>query len=710
MRTTSYGIRVRPATSKWYGVRLSAAPVLSHQMHYGIKVDSRELIVASHPVTLPYYSIRSGHEEQQVRARRREREFSASLIAPEVLRLKEIDEVLANLTPYLEMEPAADKVITLVDYEPARTTFEHPIELTTAPVLSRRTRERSVTLDESRGASVQNEPRESAMTTELSTSVSKNTEDVVEDRSTIMDRLTRHLDAFESSVPSLAMTTEMEHEAVLQEIEGMELPLIETEETRFDAASRISFTRLAEEQHKNEFERTTVPLETVEQKVEQQTKTNDPQESELDAIHAVYHNHGAVQVAETDIQTGVYQERTYVATEQNPLVASRDEIHEVDTELIHDASRRTNPESATLDSIETLERLVNTYQTDEAAPDVAKRDLVILATVDEVLASDSTGRTEPVELSGMNQMGRSVLTRDVDIEGFAEGTTSGHVQDVQVMAITDGQRQAISTADLVAFLEGSTDGSSEMVALVGAAEAGTVTKDHLAILEEMLDSDIPAYEVEEEMLDAAERKTLTVEGDMQDTTTIERSPSEGEATVIDQVTAHVERSYASMLLEIDRAELERQHDIFMDEMDAMTIDRMKEASLAVLDETDRHMDYLEAVLDDIAYSQRGMAEAVYEDSDAGTRSVIHRLELVGHDELQTVATDALLETHDEMGRTVKPAVMHEHHEAVRKERTFTAQLEEFLDAIPWIKKKKKIWLIPSRANHWNPLSHWKKTR
>lgn len=710
MRTTSYGIRVRPATSKRYGVRLSAAPVLSHQMHHGIKVDSRELIVASHPVTLPYYSIRSGHEEEQVRARRREREFSASLIAPEVLQLQIEDDVLADMTTDDMMHAANDVPVMLSETVSGRSTFEQPIELNTAPVLSRRTRERSVTLDESRGASVQSEPREIAMTTELSALVSRNTEDVVEDRSTIMDRLTRHLDAFESSVPSLATTTEMEHEAVLQEIEGMDMPLIETEETRFDAASRISITRLAEEQHKNELERTTVPLETVEQKVEQQTKTNDPQESELDAIHAVYHNHVALQVAESDIQTGVYQERTYVAAEQKPLVASRDEVHEVDTESIHDASRRTNPEPTTMDSIETLERLVKVYQTDEAASDVAERDLVILATADEVLASDSTGRTEPVELSGMTQMGRIVLTRDVDIEGFAEGDASPHVENVQIVDITGGRRQASSTADLVAFLAASKDGSSEMVVLEGVAEADAVSRDHLAILEEMLDSDIPAYEVEEETLDAAERKTLTVEGDMQDTTTIERSPSEGEATVIDQVTAHVERSYASMLLEIDRAELERQHDIFMDEMDAMTIERMKEASLAVLDETNRHMDYLEAVLDDIAYSQRGMAEAIYNDIDQGTRSVIHRLELMGHDELQTVSAEAVLENHDSMGRTVKPAVMHEHLETVQKERTFTAQLEEFLDAIPWIKKKKKIWLIPSRANHWNPLSHWKKTR
>ena len=710
MRTTSYGIRVRPATSKRYGIRLPAAPVLSHQMHYGIKVDSRELIVASHPVTLPYYSIRSGHEEEQVRARRREREFSASLIAPEVLQLKEKDEVLADLMPYLEMEPAVDQVISLIDYDSARTTFVYPIELTTAPVLSRRTRERSVSLDEIRNMSVQIEPREIAMAAELTASVNRNIQDVVEEQSTIMDRLTRHLVAVQSSVPILAMTTEVQHDAVLQEIEGMEMPMIETEETRFDAASRISITRIAEEQRKNEIERTTVPLETVEQKMEQQTKTNDPQETQQSAIYAVYHNQVTVEVNETDIQTGVYQKRTYLAAEQNPFVASRDEVHVVDEGFTHAASRLTNPEPATMDSIETLERLVKTHQTDEAAPDMAKRDRVILATADEVLASDSTGRTEPVELIGATEMARTGITRDIELEEFAEGDASAHVENVQIVAITGGRRQASSTADLVVFLAASKDRSSEMSVLEGVAEADAVSRDHLAILEEMLDSDIPAYEVQKETLDAAERKTLTIEAKMEDTTTLDHSSSADEVTAIDLVTAQIERTYDVALSELDQGEVERKHDIFMTELDEMTIERMKEASLAVLDETDRHMNYLEAVLDDIAYSQRGMAEAVYDDLDMGTRSVIHRLELVGHDELQTVATDALLETHDEMGRTVKPAVMHEHHEAVRKERTFTAQLEEFLDAIPWIKKKKKIWLIPSRANHWNPLSHWKKTR
>lgn len=710
MRTTSYGIRVRPATSKRYGIQLSAAPVLSHQLQYGIKVDSRELIVASHPVTLPYYSIRSGHEEEQFRARRREREFSASLIAPEVLHLQTKDDVLVDMTTGDVMHAANDVPVMLTETVSGRSTFEQPIELNTAPVLSRRTRERSVTLAESRGASVQSEPREIAMTAELSTSVSRNIEDVVEERSTIMDRLNRHLDAFESSVPSLAMTTEMEHEAVLQEIEGMDIPLIETEETRFDAASRISITRLAEEQRENELKRTTVPIETVEQKVEQQTKTNDPQETQLSAIHAVYHNHIPEEVSETAVETGVYQERTYLAAEHEPLAASRDEVRDVDEEWVLDASRLTNPVPSTLQSLETLERLVRTYETDEAAPDMAKRDQVTLATADEMLASDGAGRTEPVELTDTIQMERNVRTRDVVLEALAEGDASGHVEEVHVVAITGGRRQQLSTADLVTLLAATKDESAELAILEGVAEGDRVCRDHLATLEEMLDSDIPAYEVVEETLDAAERKSLTLEAKMEDTTTIERLPSEAEADVVHLVTAHMERTYETALSELDQAKTERQREVFMAESDEMTIDRMKEASLAVLDEMERTMDYQDAILDDFASAGRSTSEAVYDDLDMATRSVIHRLELVGHDELQTVATDAVLETHDEMGHTAKPAVMHDHHEAVRKERTFSATIEELLDAIPWIKKKKKIWLIPSRTNHWNPLSHWKKTR
>lgn len=710
MRTTSYGIRVRPATSKRYGIQLSAAPVLSHQMHYGIKVESRELIVASHPVTLPYYSIRSGHEEEQFRARRREREFSASLIAPEVLHLQTKDDVLVDMTTGDVMHAANDVPVMLTETVSGRSTFEQPIELNTAPVLSRRTRERSVTLAESRGASVQSEPREIAMTAELSTSVSRNIEDVVEERSTIMDRLSRHLDAFESSVPSLAMTTEMEHEAVLQEIEGMDMPLIETEETRFDAASRISITRLAEEQRENELKRTTVPIETVEQKVEQQTKTNDPQETQLSAIHAIHHNHVPEEVSETAVETGVYQERTYLAAEHEPLAASRDEVRDVDEEWMLDASRLTNPVPSTLQSLETLERLVRTYETDEAAPDMAERDQVTLATADEMLASDGAGRTEPVELTDTIQMERNVRTRDVVLEALAEGDASGHVEEVHVVAITGGRRQQLSTADLVTLLAATKDESAELAILEGVAEGDRVSRDHLATLEEMLDSDIPAYEVVEETLDAAGRKSLTLEAKMEDTTTIERLPSEAEADVVHLVTAHMERTYETALSELDQAKTERQREVFMAESDEMTIDRMKEASLAVLDEMERTMDYQDAILDDFASAGRSTSEEVYDDLDMATRSVIHRLELVGHDELQTVATDAVLETHDEMGRTAKPAVMHDHHEAVRKERTFSATIEELLDAIPWIKKKKKIWLIPSRANHWNPLSHWKKTR
>lgn len=710
MRTTSYGIRVRPATSKRYGVRLSAAPVLSHQLQYGIKVDIRELIVASHPVTLPYYSIRVGHVEEQIRARRREREFSASLIAPEVLQLEEKDEVLADLLPYLEMQPSSDKVITLVDYEPARSTFEHPVELTTAPAPSRRTREWSVSFEETRGASVQSEPREMTMTAELSASASRNTEEVAEERSVILERLTRHLDAVESNVPYLAMTTETEHEAFLQEIEGMDMPLRETEEARFDAASRIGLIHLAEEERKNELERTTVPIETVEEKVEQQTKTNDPQESELDAIHSVYHNHVPEEVTETAVETGLYQERTYLATEHEPLAASRDEVRDVDEGSMFDASRLTNPEPASMQSIETLERSVRTYDTSEAAPDMAERDQVTLATSDELLASDGTGRTEPVELTDVIQMERTGITRDVELEELAEGGASGHVEEVHVVAITGGRRQQLSTADLVTLLEGTKDESAELAILEGVAEGDRVSRDHLATLEEMLDSDIPAYEVEEETLDAAERKSLTLEAMMEDTTKIERLPSEAEADVVHLVTARMGRTYETLLSEIDQVKMERQHDIVLNDLDKMTIDRMKEASLAVLDEMERTTDYQDVILGDFASAERTMNEAVYEDLDMATRSAIHRLELVGHDELQTVATDAVFETHDEMGRTAKPAVMHDHHEAVRKEQTFSATIEEFLDAIPWLKKKKKIWLIPSRANHWNPLSHWKKTR
>lgn len=710
MRTTSYGIRVRPATSKRYGIQLSAAPVLSHQLQYGIKVDSRELIVASHPVTLPYYSIRNGHVEEQIRARRREREFSASLIAPEVLQLKEKEEVLVEFTPYLEMKPGSDKVITLVDYEPARNTFEHPVELTTAPAPSRRTREWSVSLEETRGASVQSEPREMMLTTELSTFVSQNMEEVAEENSDILERLTRHLDAVQSSVPYLAMTTDVEHEAVLQEIEGMDMPLRETEEARFDAASRIGLVHLAEEERKNEFERTTVPIETVEEKVEQQTKTNDPQETHLNVIHAVYHNNVPEDVAETVVETGVYQERTYLAAEQEPLAASRDEVLDVEEAKWLDSSLLTNPEPSTLQSLETLERSIRTFDTDEAAPDMVERDQVTLAITDELLASDGTGRMEPVELTDTIQLGRNVRTRDVDLEAFDEGDASGHVEEVHVVAITGGRRQQLSTVDLVTLLAAAKEETAELAVLEGVAEGEPVSRDHLAILEEMLDSDIPAYEVEEETLDAAERKTLTLETELEDATTTERLPSEEEADIVHLVTAHKERTYETVLSELDQAKTERQREVFMAESDEMTIDRMKEASLAVLDEMERTMDYQDAILDDFASAGRSTSEAVYGDLDMATRSVIHRLELVGHDELQTVATDAVLETHDEMGRTAKPAVMHDHHEAVRKERTFSATLEEFLDAVPWLKKKKKIWLIPSRANHWNPLSHWKKTR
>lgn len=93
MPTTRYGVRVGVNVQKRYSVLTSAAPILSNQKRYGIQVENRVILTKQYPMTLRSYSLRYAHSEQETRARRKEREISASLLAGTIALDDEVNEL-----------------------------------------------------------------------------------------------------------------------------------------------------------------------------------------------------------------------------------------------------------------------------------------------------------------------------------------------------------------------------------------------------------------------------------------------------------------------------------------------------------------------------------------------------------------------------------------------------------------------------------------
>ncbi len=82
MATKSYGLSVRPNQRKQYTVASSAAPVLSNRKSYGAQVENRLVISKEYPFSAAPYSLRKAIEEETMRAKRKEREYPASLFVP----------------------------------------------------------------------------------------------------------------------------------------------------------------------------------------------------------------------------------------------------------------------------------------------------------------------------------------------------------------------------------------------------------------------------------------------------------------------------------------------------------------------------------------------------------------------------------------------------------------------------------------------------
>lgn len=93
MPTTRYGVRVGVNVQKKYSVLTSAAPILSNQKRYGVQVENRVILTKQYPMTSRSYSLRYAHSEQETRARRKEREISASLLVGTTALDDEVNEL-----------------------------------------------------------------------------------------------------------------------------------------------------------------------------------------------------------------------------------------------------------------------------------------------------------------------------------------------------------------------------------------------------------------------------------------------------------------------------------------------------------------------------------------------------------------------------------------------------------------------------------------
>lgn len=161
-------------------------------------------------------------------------------------------------------------------------------------------------------------------------------------------------------------------------------------------------------------------------------------------------------------------------------------------------------------------------------------------------------------------------------------------------------------------------------------------------------------------------------------------------------TERVSTADNAILQSLDAAE----RSILLDEallMESISAERSGEGIETII----RNSDPLERVTE---------TDAQLSEHHSGQRVAVNEVQFVHSDTVDRVAVDyATLIEFSTAAKTMKSGVLVESETVGRIAVEETILLEQ--DQIElYVKKKKKIWLIPARGNHWNGWSGWKKTR
>lgn len=722
MPTKRYGLSVRLATQQRYGIQSSAGPVLSGQKRYGLTTENRQIVSTSYPLQTQPYSIRSGREmDISARAKRREREFFASLVAPDA---SWIDEKTFDATQ--------------VDLQQAESTVMHEMEITAAEEAERISIIDSIMENEEelslmiRTIEVQEETIASAL------HVTPYSAFLVESEPFRVERFAYVSEAFieASTIRSPIMLGVMDGdvlsgtiqnqitEADLYELESMSSPYKMALEQTLDPMVLRVRTYDTDELAQQLLKRSTDPLETVESAPDVASGEQKHHETEEMTLQSAMNFAPASPVELSEIQDATYQKRTFEAHQPNEL-SELSPVRQTDAEeLMTDSLRLSgNVNEVIIETSQEADVIKNVFATELTEIDASDQRRLYHATehhqdiamhVDEMTAIDLVPLLETRRTEDMVEI---ALTDLLEIEKRPEA------QEVENVLMEQAQKERPFIADLSELVDAVSFNASSLIELLEYTEAERIIPIAEAYLESLEGMGAIQFPVEELTLDPAVRVMALKDILLSETDSVSNPhmPTEAiemrsdQADRIQQSIVEMEQSIqgfieriravtmeTTVLMERENASLAEWHS-----PDELT--RFKQSD-AILNEGDEMQSVAtEAVLEGIDDATRTDDEAILFDSTEATREAIEEVQIAVPDYAERTMSYAEMVDHLEASRTIKEIVLTDQERAERKA-IAEAVLEEIGDADKYVKKKKKIWLIPARGNHWNNWSNWKKTR
>lgn len=722
MPTKRYGLSVRLATQQRYGIQSSAGPVLSGQKRYGLTTENRQIVSTSYPLQTQPYSIRYGREwDVSARAKRREREFFASLVAPDA---SLIDERIFDASQ--------------VDVQQAESISIHEIELTAAEQAERihvfdSTMEGT---DEFSLIARISEAQEETIASALH--VTPYSASLLESEPFRVERFADVSEAFieASTIRSPVMLGVMDGdvlsgtiqnqitEADLYELESMSSPYKMALEQALDPMVLRVRTYDTNELAQQLLKRSTDPLETVESAPDVASGEQKHHETEEMTLQSALNFAPASSVELTEIQDATYQQRIFEARQLNEL-SELSPVRQMDAEeLVTDSLRPSgNVSEVTIETSQEADVIKNVFSTELTEIDATEQRRLYQATVHEQDLALHVDEMTPIDLVPLIESTRTEDMIEIEISALLEFDKRPEQKQSELVILEQAQKERPFIADLSELMDAVSFDAPNLVELLEQMESERITPIAEAYLENLEGAGAIQFPVEELTLDPAVRvmalkdillsETDAVSNPHMPTEAIEMKSDRADR--IQQSIVEMEQTTQSFIERIRAVTMEttvlmeRENASLAEWHSPEELTRFKQSD-AILDEGDEIQSAAsEAVLEETDEATRTDDEAILFDPTEATRNAVEEVRNVVQDYAERTMSYAEMVDHLEASRTIKEIVLTDQERAERKA-IAEAVLEEIGDADKYVKKKKRIWLIPARGNHWNNWSNWKKTR
>ena len=755
MPTTRYGLSVRPSLKTRYGLTTSAASVMSNRKRYGLTTENRQIVSTLYPLTTERYSLRYGLDvTESMRASRREREFMATLVSPDML-IRSWGEVEAE---YTDLDGAERIQSMNVQVDALQTTTrhqEHAIEA--VPLENISLNERTYQAEDERPATANRIIDFEALLVLPDASTRNAFADVEQHEIDVLTYIEKEFVSEWALPPDAAERKPREIEAFLYDLEEASSPYKLVFEHRIETASRSERQSEAVELKAYASERLFAVEETFEHILE-------AIENRRDAIEAVEHVYGRFIKADTTEPVELVPldpmrrlERTFETTEEKFTGVERVQMELVYDSPMTEAMQHENiveTELLPYDGAELLERI---------------REIAPI----EVMESVTKGMLYPVVFDGMDAFERLTDQREIKLVDLENVEKQAFDTIVDLVPIDHARRLE---EELAAYLEELSDGDFEMFlvyeSILEPAARRPVLRDVLLSGATTINMKNEPVEGIETPLDQAEGYTTqeiaalddlsdgirSVMHDMvfDDAEAAEMFREEREVIAEEWISVEPGRSFETYLHETEVGERERMIEAMLEmpnlarrekellaqfEKDVRaTRERILDATLEVPSYGERSysLDAVLEMIDDMTRekvvetrtseteeAERQAREAILIEGQDATRDKNRDVEAIPTEQAKREPVEEVEEAvwtyaertavygewidFDQAERTIKLAIFTDHELATRK-KIVEAYLEELEDVDEVLKTKKRIWLIQARANHWNALSHWKKTR